>query len=159
MKKHELTNMLNFFGFFLQFWQCLKKFYNLKFRTFFGHFGNFWQFLTILTIHDNFDNLTRVTFLTFFTVLPILANFGKCWIFWQFLKILDKDQYKDINKNNSKNMWNLRHWWKFWLRTWFHDNLCNLTFKSDTGWKTFAILAMFYILYVSVGYVSEAWQL
>ena len=28
----------------------------------------------------------------------------------------------------------LRHWLQFWqLRTWIHDNLCDLTIKSNTG--------------------------
>ena len=33
-----------------------------------------------------------------------------------------------------RDFWPLRHWLEFWqLRTWIHDNLCDLTIKSDTG--------------------------
>ena len=41
-----------------------------------------------------------------------------------------KDQYKD----NPRDLWHLRHWLQFWqLRTWIHDNLCDLTINCDTG--------------------------
>ena len=53
----------------------------------------------------------------------------------------DNDKYKDKHKyirehlqRDPRNFWDLRHWLQFWqLRTWFHDNLCYLTIKSDTG--------------------------
>ena len=37
-------------------------------------------------------------------------------------------------KSNPRNLWHLRHWLQFWqLRTWIHDNLCDLTINCDTG--------------------------
>jgi len=70
-------------------------------------------------------------------------------------KVNDKDKDKDNGKDNTfrehlqranprylwplrqrdpRDFWDLRHWLQFWqLRTWFHDNLCYLTIKSDTG--------------------------
>ena len=36
--------------------------------------------------------------------------------------------------NTVRDLWHLRHWLQFWqLWTWFHDNFCCLTIKSDTG--------------------------
>ena len=38
------------------------------------------------------------------------------------------------SKSDPSDLWHLRHWLHFWqLRTWFLDNLCYLTIKSDTG--------------------------
>ena len=59
-------------------------------------------------------------------------------------KINDKDKYKDNDKDkdslrtppksNPRDLWHLRHWLQFWqLRTWIHDNLCDLTINCDTG--------------------------
>ena len=50
----------------------------------------------------------------------------------------DKDKDKDIlrtpPKSNPRDLWHLRHWLQFWqLRTWIHDNLCDLTINCDTG--------------------------
>ena len=59
-------------------------------------------------------------------------------------KKIDKDKYKykdndkDIlrtpPKSNPRDLLHLRHWLQFWqLRTWIHDNLCDLTINCDTG--------------------------
>ena len=41
----------------------------------------------------------------------------------------------------------LRHWLQFWqLRTWIHDNLCDLTIKSDTGQHS-QFLQCFFLLF------------
>ena len=46
----------------------------------------------------------------------------------------DKGNYKDNDIDNPRDLSHLRHWSQFWqLRTWFHNNLCCLTIKSDTG--------------------------
>ena len=51
----------------------------------------------------------------------------------------DKDKYKDKDilrtpQSNPRNLWHLRHWLQFWqLRTWIHDNLCDLTINCHTG--------------------------
>ena len=38
------------------------------------------------------------------------------------------------SKSYPSDLWHLRHWLHFWqLRTWFLDNLCYLTIRSDTG--------------------------
>ena len=104
-------------------------------------FGNVWQFLTILAIPDNFSNfwgfwqfwqfLTLLTFFYSSTLMTILTFLLFCQ-YWLISTISDKDQNKDINKKNPRGLWHLRHWLLFWqLGTWIHDNLCDLTFKSD----------------------------
>ena len=45
-----------------------------------------------------------------------------------------KDNYKDNDIDNPRDLSHLRHWSQFWqLRTWFYNNLCCLTIKSNTG--------------------------
>ena len=68
MRKHDLTNILTIFEFFLQF---LTIFTLLTIFTIFDNFDNFWQFLTFLTTFDNVDN--------FWQFLTIFKNF---WQFW-----------------------------------------------------------------------------
>ena len=78
---------------------------------------------------------------------PIIHNleFSRFWQFSQFLafffenfKILNFvvsfDNWDDLdNGNNSIDLWPLIHWLQFWhLRTWIHDNLSELTIKSDS---------------------------
>ena len=49
-------------------------------------------------------------------------------------KYKDKGNYKDNDIDNPRDLSHLRHWSQFWqLRTWFYNNLCCLTIKSDTG--------------------------
>ena len=60
-------------------------------------------------------------------------------------KVNGEDEYKDEDNDKDekfreylhrdlRDLWYLRHWIQFWqLGTWFHDNLCYLTIKSDTG--------------------------
>ena len=39
-----------------------------------------------------------------------------------------------ILKDNPGDLWYLRHWLQFWqLRTWIHDNLCDLRINCDSG--------------------------
>ena len=47
--------------------------------------------------------------------------------------LLPKD-FLAVQNSSIGDLWHLRHWLQFWkLRTWIHDNLCDLTIKSDTG--------------------------
>ena len=42
--------------------------------------------------------------------------------------------FREHLQRDPRDLWDLRHWLQFWqLRTWFHDNLCYQTIKSDTG--------------------------
>ena len=118
MKKHYLTNILTMFYFFHWFYKLLQF---LKVLTIHKDFCQFWQFLTMWTLFGNFwhcwqfltifDNLTIMTILT---ILIFVDHFTKIL---QFRTILDKD--------NPRDLWH--------LRTWIHDNLCDLKIKSDTG--------------------------
>ena len=46
----------------------------------------------------------------------------------------DKDILRTPPKSNPRDLWHLKHWLQFWqLRTWIHDNLCDLTINCDTG--------------------------
>ena len=41
---------------------------------------------------------------------------------------------REYPERDPRDLWDLRHWLQFWqLGTWFHDNLCYLTIKCDTG--------------------------
>ena len=107
--------------------------------TIFGDFDNFynswhcWQFFKKLNNVDNF--LTIVTIFTFVVDnFDNIDQFGLITPFWHFLTILDKDQYRDINKDNPRDLWHLRHWLQFGQkRTWIYENLCDLAFLSVTG--------------------------
>ena len=66
-----------------------------NFGNFMTVFDNSWSFWGILTIFDNFDN--------FEIFLPILGNFANLDYF-DISDNLDKDQYKDINKDNPRNL-------------------------------------------------------
>ena len=82
----------------------------------------------------NFLQTGNLTIMTILTVFDHFGNIDQFWLIFTMLKILDKDQYKDIKKDNPRDLWHLRHWLQFCqLRTWNHDNLCDPTFKSDTG--------------------------
>ena len=51
--------------------------------------------------------------------------------------------------------WLVGHWLQFWqLRTWIHDNLCDLTIKSG-HWTAFIILVMFS---ASTGLQQSGWH-
>ena len=58
---------------------------------------------------------------------------------WEDMTKKYKDKYKDNDKDkdilsNPRDLWHLRRWLQFWqLRTWIHDNLCDLTINCDTG--------------------------
>ena len=64
-------------------------------------------------------------------VIFVVEDSILCWVsirpyncFYNF------DNWKD----NPGDLWHLRYWLKCWqFRTWIRDNLCCLTFKSDTG--------------------------
>ena len=70
----------------------------------------------------------------------VLAAFPTNSVLWHPpIKVSACDQDRgddDLNKSSVfyVMMPYLRHWLQFWqLRTWIHDNLCDLTIKSDTG--------------------------
>ena len=76
--------------------------------------------------------------LKYFLHFPLLCfrmfflHFWQCltnWMFWHFDNFDNLLPFED-----AWDLWHLRHWLQFWqLRTWIHDNLCDLTIKSDTG--------------------------
>ena len=117
---------LAIYGSFWQFWQLLGiLFYNFHNFWHYWNFWHCWQFLTVSDIFLQFD---------IFDFFDHFANIGQFLLFSQFLTILDKNQYKDINQDSPRDLWHLRHWLQFWqLRTWIHHNLCDLPFRSDTG--------------------------
>ena len=117
--------------------------------------------LTILAIFDKWDNwdifltiLKRqswrlVTFETLITFLIIENNnfniHSDPWLkrWGDMTMTMTNTKTKTMTKTNTlrapsksdpSDLWHLRHWLHFWqLRTWFLDNLCYLTIKSDTG--------------------------
>ena len=49
-------------------------------------------------------------------------------------KTMAKTKTKTFWEHLLRDLWHLRHWLQFWqLRTWIHDNLCDLTINCDTG--------------------------
>ena len=87
----------------------------------FWQFWQFWRLLTILTIFDKFWQCWQ--FLQFLTIFDDYGNFDILWPICQFLPILAcldffltiLDQYKNINKDNHRALWHLRHWLQYWL--------------------------------------------
>ena len=96
------------------------------------------HFISVMNKHDLTNSLT------FFTICDIFDNCDNLWNFycdkfgnfdyfdhlWQFITILilllAYFFYKAQDNGNNKD--NQRHWLLFWqLRTWIHDNLCDLT--------------------------------
>ena len=82
------------------------------------NFYNVWEFLTCF---DNF--MTFTFFVLFLTILNFLIIFDNSDNFWQFNNFdycfYHFDNWKDI----PGELWH--------FRTWFHNNLCYLTIKSD----------------------------
>ena len=132
MSKSYQGDFLWSFWKFYHFWTCWQIWTIFDNLDNFDNFGQFWQFwklltiLTILTIFDNYDNFIDI--LTFFDNVDI---FYHC----------------DNDNRNPGDLLPLRHWLQFWqLRTWIHDNLCDLTIKSDTG-QHLQFLRCFRLLY------------
>ena len=74
-----------------------------------------------------------------------------------------KDKDKDIDilrtppKSNPRDLWHLRHWLQFWqLRTWIHDNLCDLTINCDTG-QLSQFLRCFLVIPLSMKFI-RLWE-
>ena len=109
-------------------WQFMTICDNLGFMTvFFTVLSIFW-ILTILTIFNSFWQFDNCD------------NFYVCWPFCQYWLILaNVDYFFNFYQfwtvpDNARELWHLRHWLQFCqLRTLIVDNICNLTFKSDTG--------------------------
>ena len=69
----------------------------------------------------------------------MLKNFDNLNHVWQFLAILTLSMTMTILFLETCDMWDT----DTDTDNWIHDNLCDLTIKSDTAWTAFAILAMF----------------
>ena len=107
----------------------------LTMLTFFNNFDNSWQFdkfCQFLTVFDNFDNSDSFDNLEQF--MTILAIYDSFWQFWYFLVILTTwCFFTFLTIFGIVELFDNLSILPILTILTIHDNLCDLTFKSDTG--------------------------
>ena len=101
-------------------------------KSTFDNFDKLYNFDNRFSIFLPFDHFDRTDTFVKFENLTFLHF---VYIFNIPFTVLGQRQWnKDNGKYNPRICLHLRHWLLLWqLRTWIHDNLCNLTINCDTG--------------------------
>ena len=84
----------------------------------------------------NFYNFWKKLFICL-KKLQLFTNKLQLRQLWSFLAKNYNYEFFDSDNDNPRDLWPEKLCFQFWqLRTWIHDNLCDLTIKSDTGLRS-----------------------